>query len=1158
MSVAAEGPAEWETSKENTAPLARGRRVAAPRSFPSNDNDDAVALQQRQNQEQEQQQKQQRKQVVEYQRILASHSSNETEDPLVDWLSYIQYHQTVLCQGITNPHSTFLLMEQCFLALHRDPRYRNDIRFIRVCCLYADQTPEPCETFARLHHPSLGIGHHTALFYTAWAYCAEKEGRFDEADAILRTGLHPPYMAQPHALLQTRHARFQRRWRRHQINSSNTTNNNNNNESYSSEATSANVATAMDQTSLDSSRRGIFGSLTSTVYRHQPHPQPNAFRHPDPSLSILRNNNSSRTASRSLQPAAADTITNNNNNNIQPARTTTTNPTGMGFGIFTDAATSSPRLIPAAPSSPPEQGAAEQYYWPTVAEQRKENSATAQPWNAHGGGLTTMAIDSASVAPQHQPAAATTMLVPPSFAIFSDPTDLAAEQHQQEQADQESLRHRRARDDRSSRHISSNKSSIAMAPLPTTQDQRKPKATSARCCCYKSDLVWTKGESGEEQSLEEARALAHWSVPIPGSTTTTASSSSRNINRFLEHRIKKLTPTRDPTSARRSLHHSIEDLSQINCHAQEEAHIALVVPLLPTPRNSSIGISAASAVNSVDSSVVGSLGYRRSSKEEEEEQTINTQLALRELSVMFYSPAIFPTTTTGKAQNTAPLRTGGLGPILNESASSDLRNCSILEEREDEDDQDDGRGCNSIIDPCTFNLGPLVSSSFAIHNDADGDMADNDFQLQTRLDEQKDFALAHATSPELPHHAAFNSNVIAGNQLNFAIFQESSDNSLTSAHDVSPSKCHDRTMDEITKNPPSPLPAEGDTATYSLVAALLHDLNGDASDHITVGVKQSKDLCREVDTLVLPEWKSRTSSDTLSSSTVILPKNRVQIESGRSRHNSGSPLNTCQGMSASVVTKFGSGFSIYNESVDNNNTEKMHPDPFAPVSNPDTASSLSEKSPIQRKDEEVDNAEEGNNSEEGDTASYAQVSALLRDMKVDPNGFKPAIVNTQPYSKHCDSESSSPNDATATAIVDWKQILYDETRDCSPTDVKTGTNESTSNPLQRPNRVGENDTQFQIYNDGDNTTTSLLTSPENNDRAVAAQRYLRSFCDYTDELGMYYIHVYSSIRLCFLNDSYILILALQDLPPQRLYSSDDSSLAAILDPLRPLGMMIFR
>jgi Mad3/BUB1 homology region 1 len=187
----------WEKSKENAAPLARGRNVEI---FEKN----LLKVQSKEEREEAERAKQR------FERLVAL---DDTDDPLVDWLSYIKFHQEIFP---SDTHAQFLLMERCARRLLHVDRYKADVRFIRLCVLYADKTDHPGDVFKFLHQHKVGTK--VALFWTAWAWVAEQKADFSFAEKLFVKGISKD--AQPLKLLEQRHKLFQARMSRHWLNQS--------------------------------------------------------------------------------------------------------------------------------------------------------------------------------------------------------------------------------------------------------------------------------------------------------------------------------------------------------------------------------------------------------------------------------------------------------------------------------------------------------------------------------------------------------------------------------------------------------------------------------------------------------------------------------------------------------------------------------------------------------------------------------------------------------------------------------------------------------------------------------------------------------------------------------------------------------------------------
>lgn len=247
-STASEQQPEWELRKENAAPLARGRNASTlSRALSSSaqvDNDSRRTNDKRMRQferlvrpseraaelvaERAEEGRPIEKTVDPMELLLiesgqdgnddesiaalaAAAGTAEQDDPLVHWLSYIKFHQEA-CPSDTR--AQFLLMERCTRTIVAFPRYRDDVRFVRVCVLYADKTSSPSDIFKFLHQK--GVGSRTALFWIAWAWVAEKADDYRFAEKVYLKGLSKK--AKPTKMLEQRHKQFQRRMSRHWLN----------------------------------------------------------------------------------------------------------------------------------------------------------------------------------------------------------------------------------------------------------------------------------------------------------------------------------------------------------------------------------------------------------------------------------------------------------------------------------------------------------------------------------------------------------------------------------------------------------------------------------------------------------------------------------------------------------------------------------------------------------------------------------------------------------------------------------------------------------------------------------------------------------------------------------------------------------------------------
>lgn len=108
---------EWETAKENVMPLKRGRSVSElNRALRAHD-----SFQGKQRLEDEAKQMEER---------IRSYSG---DDPLCAWVEYIHWIETSMPEDTRKRVS---ILEKCTRALKDTPRYRNDMRYIRLWIQY--------------------------------------------------------------------------------------------------------------------------------------------------------------------------------------------------------------------------------------------------------------------------------------------------------------------------------------------------------------------------------------------------------------------------------------------------------------------------------------------------------------------------------------------------------------------------------------------------------------------------------------------------------------------------------------------------------------------------------------------------------------------------------------------------------------------------------------------------------------------------------------------------------------------------------------------------------------------------------------------------------------------------------------------------------------
>lgn len=546
----------WELSKENAAPLERGRNVEILERSVITDAEDL---------------KERERMIRHYERLIRptestadstpSNDKIETDDdPLIHWLSYIKFYQEVFPADTNNQ---FLLLERCFRSLCRWTKYSDDQRFIRVCCMYAEKTNRAREIFQYMYSQKIGIG--VAIFWAAWAFICEKEQDFAFAEKVFEKGIGKK--AQPIKYLLQRQKQFQRRMSRHWLNS---TKSHDEGDNHDDESASRAVLTGLSASSLKRNDRARL---------HRP---------------------SNETASSTATTIPTFSVRSRGNQ----SKMTGSNTTMKGFSIFVEDTDATDGHFPLDNSLLAHQDRVLE----REQDRRKENTLQTERWNDRGALLSTASIS----VPKPR------LTAPVAFAVYVDESCAAKHKKENEERLHLSEAHRGVRDERTFRE----RKDAGMAEILSTDplrfvrnpNQVKPdQAASAppshfvaktlTSIGYNSSLLRSAG--GQEQSFEEARVTSGYFKVL---------TNTGNLNCF--------RCTEEDSS-----YMSVEASVSMNESRQSIA----TKSINPTPRNAS---TASSVLD--ESNAVGLPGTK-------EEQTINTALALKELSMMFSSPAFVST-----------------------------------------------------------------------------------------------------------------------------------------------------------------------------------------------------------------------------------------------------------------------------------------------------------------------------------------------------------------------------------------------------------------------------------------------------------------------------------------------------------------------------------
>lgn len=146
--------------------------------------------------------------------LEAFHEAEVAREPrsLECWLRYIDWAE------LESASLAASVCERCGRALLDEAWARNDERYVRVWLRLASGVEQPDWVFELLDER--GVGAELAIFWVAWAFVAEKDERFGEADDIYARGAAA--RAEPVDLLDRRRREFERRMKRRFIQSTST------------------------------------------------------------------------------------------------------------------------------------------------------------------------------------------------------------------------------------------------------------------------------------------------------------------------------------------------------------------------------------------------------------------------------------------------------------------------------------------------------------------------------------------------------------------------------------------------------------------------------------------------------------------------------------------------------------------------------------------------------------------------------------------------------------------------------------------------------------------------------------------------------------------------------------------------------------------------
>ncbi|KAJ1703411.1 hypothetical protein LUZ63_003190 [Rhynchospora breviuscula] len=161
---------EWEMFKENIRPLKRGRNISMlNRSL-------KAQIDPKFKSELIQTRRRMIEAIVEY----------EGDDPLYPWIQCIKWVQESFPSG-GDFSGLVVIYEQCVRMFWHEPRYKEDLRYLKIWLEYASNCSDAEVIYNFLEANEIGQTH--AIFYSSYALHMEKKNKFRKADEIFNLGI---------------------------------------------------------------------------------------------------------------------------------------------------------------------------------------------------------------------------------------------------------------------------------------------------------------------------------------------------------------------------------------------------------------------------------------------------------------------------------------------------------------------------------------------------------------------------------------------------------------------------------------------------------------------------------------------------------------------------------------------------------------------------------------------------------------------------------------------------------------------------------------------------------------------------------------------------------------------------------------------------------
>jgi len=105
----------------------------------------------------------------------AEHAVDNDDDPLAAWIRYVDWTVDNYPQGISAESGLLELLERATRLFASDPRYKNDMRYLKLWIRYASYVDHPVKIFTYLNTNEIGTAY--ALLYEEYCNALERSGR---------------------------------------------------------------------------------------------------------------------------------------------------------------------------------------------------------------------------------------------------------------------------------------------------------------------------------------------------------------------------------------------------------------------------------------------------------------------------------------------------------------------------------------------------------------------------------------------------------------------------------------------------------------------------------------------------------------------------------------------------------------------------------------------------------------------------------------------------------------------------------------------------------------------------------------------------------------------------------------------------------------------